>query len=292
MKMKRTFLLFLACLFLSASAQNKVVIKNPVEINVMTINVRYANSGDGVNSWEHRKERVANTILSHGVDILGTQELLFHSQLTYLESALPDYKSIGVGRKDGKEKGEYSAIFYNSTKFTELSSGHFWLSENPDAVGVKGWDAAYERIATWARLKEKTSGKIIFVLNTHLDHIGKIARRESVKLIQNKIKLYSKKLPVIVTGDFNANPESEVIKNMTDKHNPLHLNDSRALSPVVNGPAWSFHDFGRIPPEKRELIDYIFLKNKINVLQYEVIDGTQNDNFISDHNPVWIKVQF
>ncbi len=262
------------------------------QINVMTFNLRYDGPNDGENSWVHRKDGVTKTILLNNVDILGAQEVL-HNQLIDLEKALPDYTWIGVGREDGIEKGEYSPIFYNHNKFTEIGSGYFWLSQTPFAAGSKGWDAACERIATWAKLKDNASGIVFFVLNTHFDHIGQVAREESVKLILDKINLYTRKqqLPTLVLGDFNATPTSTVVKMITDKTNPLHLTDARLAAPKVSGPAWSFHDFGRVPVAKRELIDYVFVRNNVNVLLYEVIDNTKGGTYTSDHCAVVVKVK-
>lgn len=262
------------------------------KINVMTFNIRLDTESDSLNSWKYRKENVAKTVLLNNVDILGTQEVL-HNQLVDLENSLSDFTSIGVGRDDGEEKGEYSAIFYNTKKFKEDGSGYFWLSETPMMAGSKGWDAACIRIATWVRLKEISTGKIFFVLNTHFDHLGKVARIESAKLILEKIDLYTKKkkLPVILTGDFNAAPTSDVIKILTDKSNSQSLTDSRLISPVVNGPEWSFHNFGKLPLKQRELIDYVFVKNNVKVLSYEMIDGTKTSKFSSDHNALLVKVE-
>ena len=208
-----------------------------------------------------------------------------------LKKSLPGYESIGVGREDGKEKGEYSALFYKKDRFSVIDEGYFWLSETPEVVGSKGWDAAIERIASWAKLKDNNSGKEFLALNTHFDHVGKIARRESVSLILNKLADLSNGLPIILMGDFNANPESEVIKQIIDTSNENHLIDSRSISPVVYGPEWSFHAFGRIPYDKRSLIDYIFVSKGVKVSRYGVLAEMENDEFLSDHAPVMASVE-
>lgn len=283
--MKRIFFtvvsLFLAFIAYSQSPQ----------INVMTFNIRLDVKSDSLNGWEYRKNRVAKTILFNKIDIIGLQEVL-HNQLLDLEKSLPDYTYIGVGRQDGMEAGEYSPIFYNNKKFTEVSSGYFWLSENPLEAGSKGWDAACERIATWAKLKDNASGKVFFVLNTHFDHIGQVAQRESAKLILNKVNLYTqkKKLPIIVTGDFNVNARTETYNILTKTSDKLHLTDSRTVSDKVSGPNWTFHDFGRLPLNERQTIDYIFVKNQVKVLTYDVIDGTVTKEYPSDHNAVMVKI--
>ena len=260
------------------------------KLNVMTYNIRYDNPEDSLDNWQYRKERVANSILFYDADILGTQEVL-HNQMEDLKKSLPGYESIGVGREDGKEKGEYSALFYKKDRFSVIDEGYFWLSETPEVVGSKGWDAAIERIASWAKLKDNNSGKEFLALNTHFDHVGKIARRESVSLILNKLADLSNGLPIILMGDFNANPESEVIKQIIDTSNENHLIDSRSISPVVYGPEWSFHAFGRIPYDKRSLIDYIFVSKGVKVSRYGVLAEMENDEFLSDHAPVMASVE-
>ena len=291
--MKKIILLSLALLIL-CNIDAQISAKQSVpSTRVMTFNIRLDHKGDGKNNWQYRKDKAVQTILEYKIVLFGVQEA-FHSQMQDLENGLKDYESIGVGREDGMEKGEYSAIFYNTTNFEEMGSGYFWLSEHPMQAGSKGWDAACERIATWAKLKDKRNGKIIFVLNTHFDHVGEVARRESVKLILQKVDTYTRKhnYPVIVMGDFNANPKSEVIREITNKNNDLHLNDSRSLSPTVSGPDWTFHDFGRLETPKREVIDYIFVKNNVRVLNYMITNDTEDDVWISDHCPVVVDMSY
>lgn len=287
--MKRLIWMLLPLLAASCG-QVKQQTAAPQSVNVMSFNIRYDNPEDSLDNWKYRKDRAANAIRFYDVDILGTQEVL-HNQLVDLQQRLPEYDVIGVGREDGKEKGEYSALWYKKDRFTLLDSGYFWLSETPEVAGSKGWDGACERIATWAKLKDKASGKEYFALNTHLDHVGVAARREGVTLILDKVNELSGGLPVIVTGDFNAEPESDVIKHVTDAANPEHLTDSRSASPLVYGPAWSFHDFGKIPYDRRPLIDYVFVRNGLEVLKYGVLAETENEAFLSDHAPVLVTVR-
>ena len=259
-------------------------------IDVMSFNVRYDNPGDNQNNWQYRKDRVANAIRFYDAEVVGTQEVL-HNQLEDLKQRLTDYDVIGVGREDGKEKGEYSALWYKKDRFEVLASGNFWLSETPETAGSKGWDGACERIASWAKLKDKQSGKALFALNTHLDHIGVAARREGVSLLLDKVKELGSGLPVIVTGDFNADPASDVILHVTDATNPDHLTDARSISPIVYGPDWSFHDFGRVPLEERERIDYVFINQGFQVLRYGVLAEQENEAFLSDHAPVLVTLK-
>lgn len=288
MIMRKLFLLLLP-FFTVSYGQVKQQLSKQKSVNVMSFNIRYDNPQDGLNNWQHRKDRVANVIHFYDVDILGTQEVL-HSQLLDMKKRLPEYGVIGVGREDGKEKGEYSALWYRKERFLLLDSGNFWLSDTPEVAGSKGWDGACERVAAWAKLKDKNSGKVYFVLNTHLDHVGETARREGVNLVLNKVKQLCGGSAVIVTGDFNATPESDVIKRVVDANNPKHLIDSRSIAPIIYGPSWSYHDYGKIPFEKRSLIDYVFVRNGLRVLRYGVLAETYNEAFLSDHAPILVTV--
>ena len=259
-------------------------------IDVMSFNVRYDNPGDSLNNWRFRKDRVANAIRFYDAEIVGTQEVL-HGQLLDLQQRLPEYGVVGVGREDGKEKGEYSALWYKKDRFEVMDSGNFWLSETPEVAGSKGWDGACERIAAWARLKDKATGKVILALNTHLDHVGEVARREGVALVLDRAEALGEGARIVVTGDFNAGPESEVIRQVTDTAQPKHLTDARTVSPIVYGPDWTFHDFGRWPQEKRERIDYVFLGEGWKVTRYGVLAELDNEAYLSDHNPVLVTIQ-
>ena len=285
--MNKSLLILIAFLFV----MNINGTTQPLQLNLMTFNVRNDNPEDGLNNWKYRKDFAANMIRFYDIDVLGTQEVL-NNQLNDLLSALPQYTYAGVGRLDGKKAGEYSAIFYKKNKFDLLDSGNFWLSENPSAAGVKGWDAACERIVTWVILKEKKTEKKFAFINTHFDHVGKIARRESAKLLLSRVDEIAKGLPLFVSGDFNSTPQSEVITMLTDKKRTNHLIDSRSIAPFIYGPAWTNHSFGDDPMEKRRIIDYIFVNNKIKVEVVAVIAERLNNLYLSDHNPVLLKASF
>jgi endonuclease/exonuclease/phosphatase family metal-dependent hydrolase len=256
-------------------------------LNVMTFNIRYDNPGDRLNSWQYRKDIAVEVIKENSIDLLGTQEVLAN-QFHDLKERLTEYTAIGAGRADGRESGEYCAIFYRKEKFEAEASGHFWLSETPDIAGSKGWDGACERMATWAILKEKATGKRFFFINTHLDHIGQIARREGVKLLLERAKAASRGLPVIITGDFNAPPDSEVIQQVIAGG---QFFDTRLNAPSVPEISGTFHGFGEVPVEKRSIIDYVFVTGNIAVKKYSVIPEKQKGVFLSDHTPVMAEVE-
>lgn len=276
-----TSTIFLFLLLLAGSVSGA---ESPA-IRVMTFNIRMDNPQDSLNQWTNRKDFACDMIRFHRPDVIGTQEVLHH-QLVDMQQRLPEYASVGVGREDGKQRGEYSALFYRKDRFELLDGQTFWLSEYPDSIGRKGWDAACERVVTWAKLKDRTTGQVFYFFNTHFDHMGRIARRESCALLKNKVSTIAGGAPVVVTGDFNAPPQSAVIKAITDPTDPQHLRDSRSEADFRYGPEYSFHDYGKLPPERRDVIDFIFIKHVEKVLLSAVITDTHGPLFVSDHYPV------
>ncbi|WP_326936631.1 endonuclease/exonuclease/phosphatase family protein [Flavobacterium sp. PL11] len=262
--------------------------KTKLDLRVMTFNIRYDNPDDKLNNWKYRKAEVIKMIRSRNIDILGAQEVL-SSQLKDMTQQLPEYNVIGVGREDGISKGEFSPLFYNKYKFTVVKSGYFWLSETTDKPS-KGWDAACERIATWAKLQDKVTGKIVFVLNTHLDHQGTVARQKSVELLKERTKLLSKGSPQIIMGDFNAEPSSTVVKEMLLASDSDTLFDSKSVANKVKGTNWTFNGFNKIAIKDRLVIDYIFVSKDFYVKEYHVAAETVNNILISDHSAVFVKV--
>jgi len=174
-------------------------------IRVMSFNIRYGTADDGVNAWPKRKQFLADTIAAFDPDLLGTQETLAF-QRDELLGLLHRYEAAGVGRDDGREKGEMAALFYKSARFEKIAAGNFWLSQSPETVGSKGWDAALPRIATWVKLADKADKAAlpILFLNTHFDHQGAEARRESAALIRRWLDEHGAGSRLVVTGDFNA----------------------------------------------------------------------------------------
>ncbi|HEX8315216.1 MAG TPA: endonuclease/exonuclease/phosphatase family protein [Flavisolibacter sp.] len=260
------------------------------DLQVMTFNIRLNTAADSLNAWPYRRDKVASQVLFHEVQLLGVQEAL-HDQMVDLKARLLKFKYVGGARDDGKEKGEYSAIFYDTTRLQALESKTFWLSLTPEVPGSKSWDAAITRIVTWAKFKDRKTGKIFFAFNTHFDHMGKEARRESAKLLLQKISSIAGKTRSIITGDFNAAPADEPIQLITDKSNPLHLINAKEISATTHyGPTGTFNAFG---PKERDdnPIDYIFLKGVWKVKKHATISQTWNGRFASDHFAVLATVQ-
>lgn len=256
--------------------------KAPQELTVMTMNVRYDNPEDGENNWRFRRERVGELIRSQQVDLLGTQEVL-SNQYDDLRAELPAYASVGVGREDGARAGEFNAIFYRTERFDLLDSGTFWLSETPEVAGSKGWDAACERIATWVILRDGTNGRELLFVNTHLDHMGEQARRKGVTLLLDRIAALRGDRPVILTGDFNADPSSTVIAHVLEDGTLRSAWDAAA---VRHGAGWSFADFGQIPVGERPLIDYVFFGGGFEADECTILPDTLGGGYVSDHAPV------
>ncbi|MGE5411338.1 MAG: endonuclease/exonuclease/phosphatase family protein [Clostridiales bacterium] len=279
-----TIFMFIPCL---ALFPQKAAKDNP--LRVMTYNIRYAGTvaSDSAFAWENRKEQVASMVRFNRADIAGMQEVL-KLQLDDLKKMLPEFDALGLGRDDGKESGEYSAIFYRKNRLSVLKSATFWLSETPGKVS-KGWDAACNRVVTWAKFKDKMTGKVFFHFNTHFDHIGEAARNNSAFLLLNKVKEIAGNFPVIVTGDFNFTADSKYYKILTEsKANPELevLKDAQNISlyPHYGGHV-SFNDFGR-NTDPNNKIDYIFVKNQVKVINHGIIGEKLNGRYPSDHMPV------
>jgi len=254
-------------------------------LEVVSYNIRYDNSQDGENQWDIRKETLASYLLKSSPDIIGMQEVL-NNQLADLSNLLKEYKYVGVGREDGKTKGEYSPIFYRKSKLKVLMSSTFWLSETPQKISV-GWDAALERICTYALFIDRKSKKQFWVFNTHFDHLGQIARSESVNLILEQISILNvNDYPILITGDLNLTPETLPIKkfqsNLNDVLSDLNLNDPKY---------GTFNGFD-ITKDANRRIDYIFQKG-FRVLSAEHLwIKTPKGLWASDHHPVYLKCSF
>lgn len=260
------------------------------EVKVMTFNIRTASPKDGDNVWENRRDRVANAIKFYDADIIGMQEVR-PTQLTDLTARLAGYDKVSKGRFcDGSTRDEHCTLWFKASRFNLLDSGTFWISETPEITASKGWDGAYPRIATWAKLHDRVSGHDLLAVNTHLDHRGKQARREGTRMLIHKVRELAGGLPVVLTGDFNANMQDVPYKEITDTSNPDHLTDSRTAANLIYGPAWSFHDFGRQALDKREIIDYLFVGGPLRVNRYGILAETEGRQFLSDHNPILISL--
>lgn len=262
-------------------------------IRVMTFNIRYDEPRDNENAWPNRKKLVASMIRFHHADLVGVQEAL-KRQLDDLAVLLPEYSWVGVGRADGKASGEFSAILYRKSRFKSLESSTFWLSETPN-IPSKGWDASYPRIVTWVKLKDTKTGKVFFHFNTHFDHRGVRARKESARLLLDRIRQTVASLPVVVTGDFNFTESSDGYQLLTGKNSEKSVSSHSALRDTRyasqhdhHGPTSTFNEFKALVPGMK--IDYVFVKGRIRVVQHGALSDTWDGRFPSDHLPVLAEI--
>lgn len=275
---RRSYLLLAAAMFV-------ITMVHAQQYTVGSYNLRFANTEDSGNLWTDRAPVVAGLIRFHEYDILGTQEGL-QSQLEDLSRLLPQYSRYGVGRNDGKDAGEHSAIFYKTEKFELLNKGDFWLSQTPDTPSL-GWDATCcYRLCSWVELKDKKSGKIFYFFNAHYDHQGKIAREESSRLILQKIRAITGKAPALFTGDLNGGHSTDCYKILEHSGFLKDTYNQTNTRYVNNG---SFNAFKNKSISK-EIIDHVFVTGTFSVQQYAVLTDTYYGKFPSDHFPIWVKV--
>ncbi|MES2780372.1 MAG: endonuclease/exonuclease/phosphatase family protein [Bacteroidota bacterium] len=251
-------------------------------LKVMTYNIRYNNSGDGVNNWHHRKEKVADLIKKYNPDVLGVQEAL-HGQIKDLTKMLTEYAYVGVGRDDGKEKGEYAAVFYKKSRLKVLKSGSFWLSETPDIPGSVGWDAALTRMATWVEFEDAETQKQFLLTTSHFDHMGAQARLQSIFKLKTWFSSYPSKKPAVLCGDFNFQPAEEPYKAFFSGEE--NWKDSRPASNTQG----TFCGFEKGKMECNT-IDYIFHTVEWKVESFDVITDNNGTYYPSDHLPVLVTI--
>ena len=270
-----------ACIFFLALG---TVAQEPVEL--ITYNIRMNTSGDGEHAWPYRKDDVAALFRFHRADIFCVQEAL-PDQMDDLAAAFPDFTYEGVGRDDGKRQGEFSAVFYSHKRFRKLEGGTFWLSESPEECSF-GWDAACRRVCSWVCLEDLETGAALFVFNTHFDHRGEVARKESAQLILDKIEsIAGAKGTVVLCGDFNLPPASAPILLIRTKlHDAFQVSELAPYSSVATYHGFSYDD----PP--RERIDYVFVSVDAKVLRYGGLTDSRDRSFFSDHLPVLVTLQF
>lgn len=253
-------------------------------INIISYNIRLNVASDGENAWPKRKDNVKALVRFHDADILCVQEALPLQVDELLENT--NYAMEGVGRDDGKRAGEFSAIYFDKSRFVKKDGGTFWLSETPEKPS-KGWDAALNRVCSWVRLFDKKNKKEFLVFNTHYDHIGVQARIESAKLLKRKIQEIAPKLPVVFTGDLNVTPETEAIATIKS-----FLTDAKeaSLEPAY-GPVGTFNAFKFDSPLK-DKIDYIFVNKGFKVQKFGVLSDSKDLRYPSDHLPIIARLSF
>ena len=275
--MRKTLTLFtLLILTVTLSAQTC--------LQVMSYNIRQSLANDRSNNWCYRRGASERMVKVVRPALIGTQETC-PEQRQFLDSVLVGYKSVGVGRDDGKNAGEAMAVYYDTAVFTLQNWGTFWLSETPDVVSF-GWDAACRRTCTWAYLKLNATGQTVAFFNTHLDHVGHVARREEVKLIAQKIKelVPDENIPVILTADFNTPADNPIFKPLKEI-----MQEARSTCPITDRRNtfnnWGKTEGGDINSDGEECIDHIFFRG-MEGLVFKVHTENYGAPYISDHYPV------
>lgn len=270
--------ILLACLFLALTA-------NAQNLCIGTYNIRVKNAGDSIegNVWGTRCKVICDQMNFEQPDAFGTQEVLvgqLHDMLRYLDG----YDYIGVGRDDGKEGGEFMAIFYKKDRLKLLKNGNFWLSETPDKVS-KGWDAMCFRVCTWGEFQDRETHLKYYHFNLHMDHKGIVARREAAKLIVAKVKEIAKGAPVVVTGDFNVDQNNEIFKTFSQSGLLKDCYTNARQRFAENG---TFNGYD-VDNKTESRIDHIFVSPNFTVSNYGILtDGywTANAQSADAHGDV------
>jgi len=262
-------------------------------LRICSFNIRYGTANDGENHWEKRKDFLIETIESLRPDLIGTQETLGF-QRDYLQQQLRQYTALGVGREDGRERGEMTALFYRSDRFDALAAGHFWLSESPLEAGSKSWDSSLPRMCSWVKLKDREApGQMpIFFLNTHFDHRGQEARRQSALLVRKEAASLASNCSVVITGDFNDAVGSEPYRNLFQTGiTPLNLIDTYAAATPANEPGEGTFSGFRAGAVQGERIDWIAVSSDWEILEAGIDRSEKEGQTPSDHFPIWTVLQ-
>jgi endonuclease/exonuclease/phosphatase family metal-dependent hydrolase len=260
------------------------------ELRLLCFNIRYGTARDGANHWQKRKDLVTRLIRDERSDVIGLQEAL-RFQIDYITEAVKGYGEIGVGRDDGRIRGEYCAILYCQKRYAVGDSGTFWLSDRPEQVASITWNNACTRICTWARLIEKASGRAFYVYNLHLDHVSQPSRVKSAVLVIERISQRTHDDPFVVMGDFNVGEKNPALLYLKGQAGPegakpskTPLVDSfRVLHPQATD-VGTFNGFrGRKTGSK---IDYILAQPGAKVIESQIVDTAYDGRYPSDHFPV------
>ena len=254
------------------------------DLKVMSYNIRMGAAKDGTNSWEYRYPATALMLEDQKPDVFGVQEA-FNYQIRFIEDNFMDYDCVGVGRDNGKDKGEFMSIFWNKKTVKMIKWGTFWLSETPEKPSM-GWDAACKRTATWALMKDKKTGKQFYFVNTHLDHRGTEAQRKGLELIVSRIaQINPKGYPMVLTGDFNVKPDNDALKDLDTK-----MQSARKIAPRTDNHP-TFNNWGKIKPDM--VIDYIYVSGFSACPEYHTVTEKYGTwKYVSDHYPIYAKLIF
>ena len=279
--MKKTILLILAALFLMPYAADAAGEGASEGLKVMSYNIRLGSANDGTNQWALRASATQDMLEDQAPDVFGVQEALDY-QVHFIEE-MCGYEYVGVGRENGKKEGEHMAIFWNKKKVSMLKWGTFWLSETPEEPSM-GWDAACKRTATWALMKDKKTGRKFYFINTHLDHEGKEAQKNGLKLIVDRLaEINPDGLPMVLTGDFNITPDNKALTDLDAK-----MQSARKIAEKTDSHD-TYNGWGR----GSGVIDYIYVSGFSSCPEFQTVVKRYKDRkFISDHYPVFARIIF
>ena len=280
-KMKKMILFILAALFLMPYAADAAGEGASEGLKVMSYNIRLGSANDGTNQWALRASATQEMLEDQAPDVFGVQEALDY-QVRFIEE-MCGYEYVGVGRENGKKEGEHMAIFWNKKKVSMLKWGTFWLSETPEEPSM-GWDAACKRTATWALMKDKKTGRKFYFINTHLDHEGKEAQKNGLKLIVDRLaEINPDGLPMVLTGDFNITPDNKALTDLDAK-----MQSARKIAEKTDSHD-TYNGWGR----GKGVIDYIYVSGFSSCPEFQTVVKRYKDRkFISDHYPVFARVIF
>jgi endonuclease/exonuclease/phosphatase family metal-dependent hydrolase len=307
----RVLILFAAFTALFVNRSLEAAAAEAESLRIMTFNIRYDNPRDGLDIWNNRKDKVASMVRLYRADIVGMQEAQ-RNQIDDLAERLPKYKWFGVGRQDGKDAGEFTPIFYRDDRLELLEQKTFWLSPTPDQEGSRGWDAALPRIATWAKFRARDGSDNekaeFYIINTHFDHMGVVARLESAKLLRAKAAEIAGAAPVLLIGDFNCLPGSPPYLWLIGKEPPAPATDAATPQPAKespatkdaladamlharlphHGPTTTWNGFEALVPARK--IDHIFFRGPVVIEHHAILADHWDGRFPSDHLPVMVEV--
>lgn len=280
-KMKKTILFILSALFLMPYAADAAGEGGTEGLKVMSYNIRLGSANDGTNQWALRASATQEMLEDQAPDVFGVQEALDY-QVRFIEE-MCGYEYVGVGRENGKKEGEHMAIFWNKKKVSMLKWGTFWLSETPEEPSM-GWDAACKRTATWALMKDKKTGRKFYFINTHLDHEGKEAQKNGLKLIVDRLaEINPDGLPMVLTGDFNITPDNKALTDLD-----AMMQSARKIAEKTDSHD-TYNGWGR----GKGVIDYIYVSGFSSCPEFQTVVKRYKDRkFISDHYPVFARVIF
>jgi endonuclease/exonuclease/phosphatase family metal-dependent hydrolase len=268
--MKKLFFGALSALLLAACSA-------PAPLKVMSYNVRFGTADDGVYSWPNRQDAAVAMIEDQRPAVFGVQEGL-RFQLDFIAEKCPEYQYVGVGREDGEARGEHMAVFYDTTRVDLKDWGTYWLSETPDEPS-KGWDAACKRTATWTLLYDKKTDKHFYFVDTHLDHVGEVAREKGLALVVERIgAMNPENYPMILLGDFNVYPDDPCLAGLR-----AVMTDAREVAPVTSNES-TYHGYGTV---EKAPIDYIFYSGFAGCEEFARVTKPYLEcPYVSDHYPV------